>query len=820
MYANISEEELKAKVALDFFNHKTFDSSRILGRVDFCVSFKEKSIFQKINFLWAEAKKNKSDLYASFVQLILTIGKECTFESELPPLFLGAFDCEKIAFLPYHKISDIFHLNDFNWNVTPSNYSTNEFKILYQKINSILKENNCIFYFEKDEKILKQFIVNNFKIDNQNLARISVNKDNFKHVYYRWMEEVAPSIQIDWEEEKPDILSADFFLADLLSENNQTLKETLRILLKNDFYQVKLERRKKSNSFVFTDFQLNDKGQAHRQFWNIFERPPASQYWDYILERRDFLVPMDVRERKGAFFTPQQWVVKAQEYLAQNVLNWEDFYIWDCAAGTGNLLRGLPHKPFQIYASTLDKADVEIMKDYYVKTGALLENNIFEFDFLNDSFEEKLPDNLKRIIQNEPEKLIIFINPPYAEATNARTATGTGINRAKVATETKIYKDYLNCVGKANRELFAQFFIRIIKEIPNCILASFSTLKYVTGQNSIQFRKEFNGEFLKGFICPAFTFDNVNGQFPIGFIIWNTKNKESIQKIRVDVFDENENKIGEKNFYVNNDKNIKDWLRELNKKLFNEKSTKLCHLVRGSADFQGNNMLFLTLTPSQSVINASNENPIYKENLMINFVFFAVRKTINKTWLNNSDQFLYPNEKWLKDKEFQHNCLIFTLFHSKNMVSIKEGMNHFIPFEESAVKAKEPFQSHLLNDFINGKIKSNENSFIQKEIDDFIPKQKIVFSKEAQEVLNNGKALFAFYHSQIFNDPKKPYQPNASLYDIKEFFQGRNAKGKMNPPAKCENKEYKILLKNLNESLKNLGDKIIPKIFEYGFLKE
>jgi hypothetical protein len=41
------------------------------------------------------------------------------------------------------------------------------------------------------------------------------------------------------------------------------------------------------------------------QFWNKYERPPKEEYWDYIVNRRDLLVPQDIRERKGSFFTPQ-----------------------------------------------------------------------------------------------------------------------------------------------------------------------------------------------------------------------------------------------------------------------------------------------------------------------------------------------------------------------------------------------------------------------------------------------------------------------------------------------------------------------------------
>jgi hypothetical protein len=48
------------------------------------------------------------------------------------------------------------------------------------------------------------------------------------------------------------------------------------------------------------------------------------------------------------------------DYLGEN---WqEEYYIWDCAAGTGNLLAGLTNK-YNIWASTLDQADVNVMHE-------------------------------------------------------------------------------------------------------------------------------------------------------------------------------------------------------------------------------------------------------------------------------------------------------------------------------------------------------------------------------------------------------------------------------------------------------------------------
>lgn len=48
------------------------------------------------------------------------------------------------------------------------------------------------------------------------------------------------------------------------------------------------------------------------------------------------------------------------------------------------------------------------------------------------------------------------------------------------------------------------------------------------------------------------------------------------------------------------------------------------------------------------------------------------------------------------------------------------------------------------------------------------------FSDEAIDVLNAGRELWKYFHSKPF------INVNASFYDIREYFQGRNEKGRMN----------------------------------------
>ena len=827
----IAEEELKNKVASDYFTTKNFDSTQIIGKIDFCIAkkinkkdkylktqnnFNDKE-FEAEYYLWAEAKKgNKHDFIESFVQLILTIGKGRIYDKHLPPAFLGEFDAEQIAFLPYHKIMDVFSQNDFNWNVTPSNHNTKEFKQLYEMVKNTLEEESFIFKFGKDDKEIEDFIKNNFGktgVEN-NLSKTQIDKNNFVNIYSKWLVSVKNSISVDWDMAKKNgIIDADFYLADLLSENNLTLIKKLFVILKTDHYELD---RKIDDMGLITSKQSHfyDNQKAHKEFWKRYHRPPKKEYWDYIINRRDLLVPPDIRSRKGSFFTPQIWAEKSQGYLA-SVLGkrWqEEYHIWDLAAGTGNLLAGLTNIN-NIWASTIDQADVDIMLARLRSGTGMFRNHIFKFDFLNDDFS-KLPKELKKVIDEKPEKLIIYINPPYAEAGDQKQATGTGKNKTKVATLGKVYEKYsveLN-LGLSIREIFTQFFIRIYKEIPNCILASFSTLKYVNSSGFINFREEFKAKFLKGFICPANTFDNVRGNFPIGFLIWDTSKKQKIKSISVDVFNEKIEFLGKKSFSSNISNKqkltITQWITG-----YETNGEILGYTGNNGPDYQNNKFLKISSIQTKVVggnLNNATKYKITATNLIQISIYLSVRLCIEATWINDRDQFLYPNDLWEEDLEFQSDCLAFTLFHGQNRISAEEGINHWIPFSEAEVGAKDSFESHFMKDFIDGKIKPKETKELLTERRSLKP---IKFSKEAKDIFEAGRELWKYYHKHDL------ININASYYDIRKFFQGVDSKsGRMN--NKSIDETYNKLIGNLRERMKILAKKIEPKIYEFGFLKK
>ncbi|GAA9713763.1 hypothetical protein VN0019_13620 [Helicobacter pylori] len=817
-FSNLNEEPLKSQIKAEFFKDKKFLYSG--DKIDFMLSYKHSNATLPI--LWGEAKRGDfDDLDKAFTQLLLTIGKHRLYTHHTPP-YLCAFNAFKIEFIAFDDvITSFFYQSDIDFSITPSNHNTEGFKHAFRCVKAMCKSHKLVFDFKTQSQECKEFIENNLNSSHL-LNKIQIDKNNFFTIYQKWLEIVKPTIKIDWELAKAEgILDADYYLADLLSDGDKTIIEKLRTILRSSHYELKWGSNalNKLGLEGITKVDFTDNQQAHQEFWSVYERPPKLEFQASILERRDLLVPSDVRERKGAFFTPKIWVEKSQEYLAKALGQdyQEDYIIWDCAGGTGNLLRGLLNKA-NLYLSTLDHNDVAIVKDLVAKNHLkLLENHVFQFDFLNDNFfSDKTPKSLQEILkdQEKRKKLIIYINPPYAEATSAKTPSGTGKNKDLVARGNLICKKYKDELHKANNELFAQFFMRIYKELNGCIMASFSTLKYLNSSNFKKFREVFKAKFLEGFMVPADSFDNVKGQFPIGFLVWDTATPplKPTNALNLEVFDSLGGFLGYKTFkpIVDRVKNINQYLKQYNI----NNSNVLGFIDCAGVDFQNNN--FVNLANNKNLKRNITFFGLTLTNLLIGAIYFSIRHCIKATWQNDRDQFYAPyNDTWQDDNEFKNNALAFMLFHTQNRITSTQGTNHFIPFDEEEVESKERYSSHALLDFLKGGIKEESDTLFLNAKKENKP---LKFSLSASRVFDAGKEIYRYYHTQDFTN--RPYNANASLYDIKEFFQGRNVQGKLNLPAKAKDEYYKQLYANLQDALKDLAKEIQPKVYEYGFLRE
>ncbi|MGN8484758.1 hypothetical protein ACR9MQ_07105 [Helicobacter pylori] len=817
-WSNLNEEPLKSQIKAEFFKDKKFLYSG--DKIDFMLSYQHTNATLPV--LWGEAKKGDfDDLDKAFTQLLLTIGKHKFYTHHTPP-YLCAFNAFRMEFIAFNDtITSFFYKSDIDFSIPPSNHNTEGFKHALDAFKAMCKSHKLVFDFKTQSQECKEFIKNHLNSSHLH-NKIQIDKNNFFTIYQKWLEIVKPTIKIDWELAKAEgILDADYYLADLLSDGDKTIIEKLRTILKSSHYELKWGSNtlNKLGLEGITKVGFTDNQQAHQEFWSVYERPPQLEFQASILERRDLLVPSDVRERKGAYFTPKIWVEKSQEYLAKALGQdyQEDYIIWDCAGGTGNLLRGLLNKA-NLYLSTLDHNDVAIVKDLASKNHLkLLENQIFQFDFLNDDFfSDKLPKSLQEILKDEEKRkrLIIYINPPYAEATSAKTPSGTGKNKDLVARGNLICEKYKDELNKANNELFAQFFMRIYKELNGCIMASFSTLKYLNSSNFKKFREIFKAKFLEGFMVPADSFDNVKGQFPIGFLVWDTATPplKPTNALNLEVFDSLGGFLGYKTFkpIVDKVKNINQYLKQYNI----NNSNVLGFIDCAGVDFQNNN--FVNLANNKNLKRNITFFGLTLTNLLIGAIYFSIRHCIKHTWQNDRDQFYAPyDDAFQDDSEFKNNCLIFMLFHTQNRITTAQGTNHFIPFSENEVESKERYLSHALLDFLKGGIKEEGDSLF---LNDKKENKPLKFSPSASKVFDADREIYRYYHTQDFTN--HDYNANVSLYDIKEFFQGRNAQGKLNPPVKAKDTYYKQLCVNLQDALKDLAKDLQPKVYEYGFLRE
>lgn len=801
-----TKDDLKKKVFKDYFSDFIYLDD--IPYLDFVIS----DLKNKNNFLlWGDAKADVYDLNTSVINItkfILKIGRYKLYGKHIPPKFIVLFDNEKIIFIPYSDIQDIFYINDFNWNIKLDDYDKKEFEFILNRINIILNKDSLVFYFDKDHDILIEFIKKNFNCFLNN-NKIKVDKYNFIFIYQLWIKNVKPSINVNWDlMDKYNIKDVDFYLADLFyNKNTYDLKVKLK-----DYYYESYRDINELGLLSNRNIYFKDLKEKHKYFWNKYEIPfNDSSFFDYVLNNKNLILVSDIRNVKGAFYTPQIWVELSQKYLKDALgENWQDeYYIWDCAAGTGNLLKGLKNKN-NIFASTLDESDINVIYNRIDNNELnLLKENVFQFDFLNDDFD-KLPQKLQDIINDNEKrkKLLIYINPPYANS-------GSGFGKVKSIdyNKNKIKDKYINKIGESANELFVLFLIRIYCELNGCIIGEFSPNKAFGGSTFFKFRQTFKPSFIKGFTVPSYTFDNVKSDFQIGFKIWDTSKTINVNCFDLDVYNEESKHIGiYKIYFLNKDDYAYGFLKKYDNENYFKKIGYLSNYRHVIYDDPG---IFIVNRLDVYLGSAGGIGIDYK-NLIPLSILYAIRKSIKMNWINSKEHYLFPNDKWEYDYEFQNDCLVITLFDNKNNISYKLGTNHWIPFTEQEVGAKSEFDSHFMINFINGDIDEiekdnniiNNRSLFTDGV--LIKRPKLKFSKEANDVIDAARDVFIYYHKQ------HNVNVNASLYDIKEYFKGRNEYGYLK--HKSEDETFNNLIKKLTEKMNILKNKIVPKIYEYRFL--
>ena len=757
--------------------------------------------------IWFEAKDTgKHSSYAMFTQLLHYVQVALNKGEPIPP-FLAVIDTEKAAIMKSADVLPFLAKKTVKWGKSASKYTPDALDTISAHIGTHFVSFKISTHEDEFIQTIKA------AIKSGDIIRTQITPDNLKQVFDKWVAMIGREIAGVDEEDY-----ALLFFADIMHDGTVSTHANLpaELLHKNGAPVFSLGGK---------NYELGNK-EGYRQFWAIYHKPPKSEYRDYLLERRDSLIPLDERSFKGAYYTPLHVVDKAYDKLTETLgKNWQKNYIvWDMCCGVGNL--EVKHSnPRNIYMSTLDQADVDVMKAAKTCVAATR----FQYDYLNDditddgqidySLTNKVPAGLRQAIA-EGKKILVLINPPYAEATNFENiATGleaenkTGVAKTKIAAHMAQY-------GKASNELFTQFLARIAQEIPTASIAMFSTMKYVNAPNFEKFRQAWNASYAGGFVVHNQAFDGLTGKFPIGFLVWETNQKSEkktpITSMTVDVFDKSANPIGEKAFHnLPNSSFLNVWFKRprANKEpvlpLKNGMSPTvtvprvktwsdgaIAYMYCGGNDLQHAEQQTVIYS---SVYSGGHGFYLTPENFWQATVIFTVRRLIRPTWLNDRDQFLQPTAP-LTD-EFKTDCLIWMLFNRCNRTASANDLewngkkwrivNHFIPFTEAEVGAPDRFESDFMVRYL----------------------AKKVLSAEAKAVLGAGKTLwktyFAHTDERSVRDEFKLNRADVGWYQIRNALKARSSSGDTAP----------VNFTPFETAYAALTEKLQPLVFELGFLR-
>lgn len=798
--------------------------------------------------IWFEAKDGYShSTYAMFTQLMHYVQQALNKGETVPP-FLCVIDTRKAAIMKSADVIPFLEKKTIKWGKSASSYTQ-------EALDAISAHIGTYFVSFKIETHEEEFIATvKAAIAKGDIIRTQITPDNLKQVFDKWVSMIGREIK-DVKEEDYALL----FFADVMSDGTVATHQNL---------PAELLHRNNQPVFMLGGklYELGNK-EGYRQFWAIYHRPPKEAYRDYLLERRDSLIPLDERSFKGAYYTPLNVVDKAYDKLTETLGdNWQrEYIVWDMCCGVGNL--EVKHSnPRNVFMSTLDAADIDVMR----ATKTCVAATRFQYDYLNDDITDdgkidytltnKVPQALRDAIA-KGKKILVLMNPPYAEATNAENVSGEEYVEAKTDVAATKVAEKLGDYGYATRELFTQFLVRISNEIPTATVAMFSTLKYVNAPNFEKFRNQWSAEYLGGFVVHSKAFDGLKGEFPIGFLVWrtnqNSKKKLTISEVETEVLNRNAEPIGEKKFFnLPNSVFLNSWLPRLktnctNVPLKNAVSPRpgkakvtlwldsaIGYLLSNGNDVQHSATQTAMLS---SVYNTGGGFYVTHDNLWQAAIIFSVRRLIKPTWLNDRDQFLQPTKPL--SEEFKSDCLIWMLFNGSNLTAGANNLewngkqwsivNHFIPYTEEEVGAPDRFESDFMVRYLNNlpvianrsetEVKQSPTekeiasslqtaaAFVTPRNDDTPYANQL--SPEANAVLAEGRKLWQAYfaHTDVrsVRDELKLNRPDAGWYQIRKALEARNKSGDFPP----------VSFTAFKTAYDALTEKLQPMVYELGFLK-
>ncbi|HEY8891589.1 MAG TPA: hypothetical protein VIM70_15185 [Clostridium sp.] len=724
------------------------------------------------------------------------------------------------CFLIHTKEIEKYLQENIDWSTAPSKGPQIHLNLVYKiskdtNLNVFIFKIGSTFNFRDIAVQIKRLVLNYNRKMRINIANLPVVYDYF----------IAKIVE---EPEKYSATELVYFFINVITDNPDTF----------------IQPKKKNLLYVGNVKDIKVDNICYKYFEANYSTKYSPNEKQTFIEIADRLIEDTTRRYKGDFYTPTIWVNEANKRLTETFgENWRNEYVvWDCAWGTGNLTRDYTFK--ELYCSTLRKTDLDLGE----KNNS--DSYKFVYDFLVDDIEMLNSDlrmfekNYKTEINNykkllvslkKNKKIIFFINPPFAEAGNDKCKD----RKIKTGTSKTLIGEAMNkdCIGGSSQQLYAQFLYRILKikemfKLTDINIAVFSPTLLLTGPKFEGFREKFLKEFTyeKGIMFNASNFSNVSNQWEIAFTIWKcgeTKNKENFDCTVEEISNEgNICEIGVKNVYnVSKNKRASNWIKVINKyddidtialkssvnvdnKIVKTRKEALGYLINDSNNVYANAKGVYIL--SSKVTRHLKTTEINEENYEKCFSLFAARCLIKANWKNQKEEYMIPDTGNSLYKGWINDCIIYSIFENS---SYQGSLRNIIVSEQSYNVINQSF--FMGNEEIRELADKNYNDEIFQDTKLFQGERFIYMdlknrflSNEGRKVLEKAKELVvkSFEYRGEFNILNPKYQINtwdAGWYQIKALIK----------------KYMKSDLKEFEELFKKLSTKMEPQVYELGFLK-
>lgn len=571
-------------------------------------------------------------------------------------------------------------------------------------------------------------------------------------------------------------------------------------------------------------------------FLAYFDKPKTDAESIELTRLYDTLVKDVDRRKKGFFITPRVWVNLAHQYLGK-VLgdNWEmnpNYVVFDCCAGTKALTRD--YRFANLYLSTLEPGEFKATEDLSPEA-----KETFIFDWLNDPLNKipsSLYNELKELRRHPEKKLVFLVNPPYGQSNGQFNGNKTMKDSTKSMIRDEMIDNGLGCKGS---DLFIQFNYRMAKlaeefKLKNgqLVIGTFNNPTWMSGIGSVKFLNWYveRMNYQNGFMFNASEFQGCSDNWGIAFSTFINHNGGNESKFfKHDLYENNDGEvknIGEKTFVNPIGKMTMDkWIDEPITKesiktlsigsdgiqVYSSKAKTRSSIVDGAF---GSIVSFGNMAQNgfaairSGAMWSGNDHSTTNENFERASIAYCCRNLIKKNWIIDRDNYFAPTpeiESSIQFKSWARDCVIYSCFSYQTSIEGEvdgehyDFKNHYCTFKKSEILA------------IRGtKLMMNESEEVPYVVANGYTTN---MSKEAEDVINKYRNLL------IALEPfRKEFMKNHNSLMLERWDAGI-----------CQyrgNKKHGFFAKNYapNEyeafitSYKNLGDKIRPGIYNFGFL--